>query len=154
MYDALDRMAVVADALPSCALHADTHLGNLYVDVDGEPGFFDVISMSGPGILEITYHLGCALDPATRRRHEGPLIQVYLDELRAHGVMPPSFDEAFHQYQVFLAYGYMVFIINEVIFQSPANNTAYTARFSQAMLDHDTKGKLAAIKLQDERTVP
>jgi hypothetical protein len=32
------------------------------------------------------------------------------------------------------------------VFQTEANNTAYTARFSQAMLDHDTIGKLDAIK--------
>jgi hypothetical protein len=147
MYDALDRMAALARTLPSCALHGDTHLGNLYIDVDGEPGFFDCISITAPGMIEVAYHIGCALDLSTRRHYEGALIQIYLDTLRASGVTPPRFEEALHQYQVFLAYGYMVFIINEAIFQSEANNTAYTARFSQAMLDHDTKAKLAAIRL-------
>ena len=59
----------------------------------------------------------------------------------------PGFDEAMHQYGTFLAFGYAIFIINEAVFQTEANNTAYTARFSQAMLDHDTKGKLAAIRM-------
>jgi hypothetical protein len=147
MQDALDRMAVLAKQLPYCANHGDTHIGNQYVDADGEPGFFDCIACAAPGIIEVSYHLGCALDLATRRKYEGALIQSWLDELHRSGVAAPSFDEAMHQYGCFLAFGYAIFIINEAIFQTEANNTAYTARFSQAMLDHDTKGKLAAISL-------
>jgi hypothetical protein len=147
MYDALDRMAAFANTLPYCANHGDTHIGNQYVDVDGEPGFFDCIACAGPGMIEVAYHLGCALDLATRRKYEGALVQAYLSELAAHGVTPPSFDDAMHQYAVFLAFGYAIFIINEAVFQTEANNTAYTARFGQAMLDHDTRGKLARIPL-------
>lgn len=145
MQDALDRMAAYAKDLPFCANHGDTHIGNQYVDIDGEPGFFDCIACKAPGMIEIAYHLGCALDPASRRRWEGALIQAYLSELRAHGADAPDFEEAMHQYALFLAFGYAIFIINEAVFQTEANNTAYTARFSQAMLDHDTKGKLAAL---------
>ena len=147
MLDALDRMAALARTLPYCANHGDTHIGNQYVDIDGEPGFFDCIACAAPGILEIAYHLGCALDLADRRAWEGALIQAYLEELRAHGVEPPSFEAAMHQYGAFLAFGYAIFIINEAVFQTEANNTAYTARFSQAMLDNDTLGKLAAISI-------
>ena len=147
MQDALDRMAALAKTLPYCANHGDTHIGNQYVDVDGEPGFFDCIAGAAPGILEVSYHLGCALDLATRRKYEGALIQTYLEELRANGATAPRYEEAMHQYAVFLAFGYAVFIINEAIFQTEANNTAYTARFSQAMLDHDTKGRLADLPL-------
>jgi hypothetical protein len=147
MQGALDRMAALAKTLPYCANHGDTHIGNQYVDVDGDPGFFDCIACAAPGMIEIAYHLGCALDLATRRKYEGALIQTYLQELRANGADAPGFDEAMHQYAVFLAFGYAIFIINEAVFQTEANNTAYTARFSQAMLDHDTKGKLAAIAL-------
>lgn len=147
MQDSLDRMALLAKSLPYCANHGDTHIGNQYVDVDGEPGFFDCIACAAPGMIEVSYHMGCALDLATRRKYEGALIQSYLDELNRNGVSAPSFDEAMRQYACFLAFGYAIFIINEAVFQTEANNTAYTARFSQAMLDHDTKGKLAAIDL-------
>lgn len=147
MHDALDRMAALARTLPYCANHGDTHIGNQYVDIDGEPGFFDCIATTAPGMLEVAYHLGCALDLGDRRHWEGALIQTYLEELRANGVAPPSFEEAMHQYAVFLAFGYAIFIINEAVFQTESNNTAYTARFSQAMLDHDTRGKLARIAL-------
>ncbi len=147
MSDALDRIGALARDLPYCALHGDTHLGNLYIDIDGAPGFFDCISCGGPAMLEVSYHLGCALDLADRPRYEAALIQLYLDELRVNGVTPPSFDDAMFQYGAFLAYGYGIFIINEAIFQTESNNTAYSARFSQAMLDHDTMGKLASIRM-------
>jgi len=146
MSDAIDKTGIFSRGLPYAACHGDTHLGNLYVDTDGTPGFYDCISYKAPPMFEITYHLCCALDLADRPRLEAGLVQYYLDELRTHGVNPPSFEEAMHQYAVYLAYGYLVFIINDSIFQPEAYNTAYAARFSQAMLDHDTKGKLDQIK--------
>lgn len=147
MRDAMDRMGALTRTLPLCACHGDTHLGNLYIDTDGTPGFYDSIAHKAPAMFEIAYHIGGALDLADRPRLEAGLIQYYLDELASHGVSPPSFEQAMHHYAVYLAYGYLVFIINDSIFQPEAYNTAYTARFSQAMLDHDTIGKLAAIRL-------
>jgi hypothetical protein len=143
---ALERIVLLAKRLPQAILHTDTHLGNLYIDPDGTPGFFDSLSSRGPAMLEITYHLTCALDTADRPRWEGALVRHYLDELSRNGVDAPSFDDAMRQFGVFLAYGYLVFIINETYYQSSAVNTAYTARFSTAMIDHDTIGLLAAIK--------
>ena len=148
MRDAMDRMGAFSQPLDYCACHGDTHLGNLYIDNDGTPGFYDSIAHKAPAMFEVAYHIGGALDLADRPRLEAGLIQYYLDELRTHGVTPPSFEEAMHQYAVYLAYGYLVFIINDSIFQPEAYNTAYAARFSQAMLDHDTLGKLAAIRME------
>ncbi|MCB2060483.1 MAG: phosphotransferase [Novosphingobium sp.] len=146
MHEAMVKTGIYSEGQPRCACHGDTHLGNLYIDTDGTPGFFDCISYKAPGMFEVAYHLTCALDVADRKRWEGALIQHYLNALRSHGVSPPGFDEAMHQFAVYLAYGYLVFVINDAIFQPEAYNTAYTARFSQAMLDHDTIGKLAAIQ--------
>ena len=143
---ALERVVLTAKRLPQAILHTDTHLGNLYVDRDGTPGFFDSLSTRGPAMLEVTYHVTCALDTADRPRWEGALVRHYLDELSRNGVNAPNFDEAMRQFGIFLAYGYLVFIINETYYQSGSVNTAYTARFSSAMLDHDTIGLLAAIK--------
>jgi hypothetical protein len=145
MREAMERTAVFARDLPRCACHGDTHLGNLYVDVDGTPGFFDCISYKAPGMYEVTYHLACALDLADRPAMERPLVQHYLDALRGHGIAAPSIDEAMDQFAAFLAYGYLIFIVNDAIFQPEAYNTAYTARFSAAMLDHHTKERLAEV---------
>jgi hypothetical protein len=145
MLDTMRRIAVYSRSLPSCVTHGDTHLGNLYVDADGTPGFFDSLASRAPAMLEVTYHMACALDTADRRRWEGALIQHYIDELAKYGIEAPSFDEAMHQFGVFLAYAYCIFIINESVFQAEAVNTAYTARISAAMIDHRTKDLISAI---------
>ena len=128
---------------PVCLCHGDTHLGNLYEEADGTPGFFDAQVARGPWQLEVTYHLVGALDLADRRVHERALLQHYLDELRRNGVAPPEFDEAWEAHRREIAYGLFIFLINETRFQTEAVNTAYTARFGVAALDHDTHGLLA-----------
>jgi hypothetical protein len=145
MKSAMDRIAKASRSWPHAIILGDTHLGNLYIDRDGTPGFFDFVMGRAPAMMEVSYHITGALDTADRARREGALVRHYLDELGRHGVEPPAFDEAMRQFGIFLAYGYCIFIINENFFQSEANNTAYTARFSAAMIDHDTIGLLNAI---------
>jgi hypothetical protein len=146
MADALDRMIILAERLPHCIVHGDTHLGNLYVDPEGEPGFFDHQPHRAPAMVEVAYHVACALDTADRARWEGALVRHYLDALGRNGIESPGFDEAMGQYGAFLAFGYCIFLINDPFFQPEAVNTAYTARFSAAMLDLGTVDLLKAIK--------
>ena len=94
---------------------------------------------------EIAYHLTCALDLADRKAHERALVAHYRHELVKAGVNPPPLDELMHQYGCFLSLGYAIFLLNASDFQPEAINTAYTARFSAAMLDHDTVGLLEAV---------
>lgn len=145
--NAVKRMTHASSQLPNSILHGDTHLGNLYIDNDGAPGFYDSLSTKGAGMLEIAYHIGCALDSADRPRWECALIRDYLSELERNGVEAPDFDEAMRQYAIFLAHGFLIFIINETFFQSGAVNTAYVARFNAAMLAHDTYGALESLPL-------
>jgi len=145
MSDALERLVVLAARLPHAVLHGDTHLGNLYIDTDGTPGFFDPQPHRWPAMLETTYHIGGALDPMDRRRWEVDLLAHYLDELRRNGVEPPALDEALSQYAAFLAFGFCIFLINDTHFQPAAINTAYVARFSAAMIDNNTLAVLKAI---------
>ena len=49
------------------------------------------------------------------------------------------------QYSASLAIGYLIFLVNESFFQAEAINTAYTARFSAAMLANDTINRLKSI---------
>lgn len=145
MKDAFDRMVRYSQTLPACVLHGDIHLGNLYIDRDGSPGFFDTLASRGPGMLEVSYHVSAALDAADRRRSEGALVQHYLDELRRSGVEPPTFDEAMRQYAILLPYGFFIWMTTESHYQAEAVNTANAARVSAAMLDHDTQGLIAAL---------
>ncbi len=145
MKDALDRMGRFARQLPTPLIHGDTHLGNLYTDTDGEPGFFDSQPHLAPAMYEICYHVTGALDVPVRRQHERALVGHYREELIRCGVAAPSLDDFMHQFGVFLANGYAIFLVNASEFQPEAINTAYTARFSTAMLDHDTIGLIAAL---------
>jgi hypothetical protein len=145
MKRALDKLGRFDKTLPTVLIHGDTHLGNLYIDVDGEPGFFDSLPHLAPAMFEISYHVTCALDMPVRRAHERELVSHYRDELIRCGVGAPSLDDFMHQFGCCLAHGYAVFLVNASEFQPEAINTAYTARFSTAMLDHDTMGLLAAL---------
>ena len=145
MIAAFDTLVAYARTLPLCLIHGDTHMGNLYIDPDGTPGFFDSLPGRAPGMKEISYHLTCALDAADRRDWAQALVQIYLDTLREHGADAPSFEQAWEQYVAFLLDGYIIFLVNESFYQPEAVNTAYTARFSSAMTDYDTLGLLDAI---------
>lgn len=145
MRDALARLTTLSATLPACVIHGDTHPGNLYIDHDGTPGYFDSLPGRAPWEVEVSYHITCALDLADRRRWEEPLVRRYLDELACHGIAVPDLADALRRCAMFLAYGYFIFMVNESFFQTEATNTAYTARFSAAMLDHDTIGLLASV---------
>lgn len=146
MVDAWNAMHRYALGLPHCVLHGDVHLGNLYIEPDGTPGFFDTLASHGPGMLEVSYHISASVDIADRAGWEGALVQVYLDELARSGATPPSFDEAMRQYAMFLIYGLFIWQTTESHFQPEAVNTANCARMSAALLDHDVMGLLQALK--------
>lgn len=145
MQQAIERIQVLAARLPQSIVHGDTHLGNLYIEPDGTPGFFDSLPHRWSPIAEVAYHIGGALDPIDRRASERDLMRHYLEELRNNGAFPPSLEDAMRQYAAFLAYGFCIFMVNDAVWQPEAINTAYTARFSAAMQDNDTIGALAAI---------
>ena len=108
--------------------------------VDGEPGFFDPQVAKAPWHLEVSYHLCCALDVVDRRLWERDLLVGYLRALTEAGGPELDFEDAWLQYRLDLVYGYYIFIINETRFQTEAINTAYTARFGAAILDHEVIG--------------
>jgi hypothetical protein len=141
---ALDYMSGQAEELPNCVVHGDTHLGNLYEEADGTPGFFDSLPRREPAMVEVAYHITNALDSADRRRWDRELVAHYRDELLRNGVEAPSLDELMRQFAVFLPYGYVTFMINEASYQTESFNTAHTARYNVAMLDHDTKALIEA----------
>jgi len=142
MRRALLRIGELERAEPHCLIHGDTHLGNLYIEANGTPGFFDAQVARASWHLEVSYHMTCALDIADRRQWERPLLVHYLEALKSHGIAAPTFDKAWLSYRRSLAYGLFIFVINEIRFQTEAINTAYTARFGAACLEHDTMALL------------
>jgi hypothetical protein len=119
--------------------HGDTHLGNLYVNRDSTPGYLDAQPRRAPWVKDFAYHVAVALDIDDRRAWERPLLARYLRRLTEAGLAEiPSFEEAWHDYGCELNYGLFIFMINESHFQHEEINTAYTARFGAAVMDHDT----------------
>lgn len=143
--ETLDRLVRLSNRLPHVVLHGDAHLGNTYIEPNGAHGFYDPCTQRDHAMRDVGYHLAAALDTADRRRWEGPLLQHYLDELARNGVEAPAFDEFLHIYKAYLALGLLIFLCNNAVFQSEAVNTANVARFSAAMIDHDTVSVLESI---------
>jgi hypothetical protein len=136
MRQVLDRLEDYHHTAPPCICHGDTHLGNLYFEADGTPGFFDLQIRRSCWFQDFTYHTICALDVEDRRNWERPLLEQYLSRLRAYGVAEtPGFDQAWEAYRREVIYGLFIFLINETRFQTEATNTAYAARFGAAAAD-------------------
>jgi aminoglycoside phosphotransferase (APT) family kinase protein len=145
MRSAWARTIAFGQSLPQAVLHGDIHLGNLYIEADGTPGFLDTLASLGPPMLEVSYHISASIDLAVRADWEGALVQHYLSAAAASGAPVPDFDEAMRQYGVFLTYGHFIWMTTESHYQAEAVNTANSARVSAAMLDHDTVGLIAAL---------
>jgi hypothetical protein len=146
LVESWDKLTAYSHRQTRCILHGDIHLGNLYIDPDGSPGFFDSIISTGPGMLEVSYHVSAALDVSDRPGSEGALVQHYLDELTRNGVKAPTFAEAMEQYVIFFLYGYFIWMTTESNRQTEPVNTANVARMRAAMLDHDFIAAIAAVE--------
>lgn len=144
MRRALHALGEYHRRFPACLMHGDTHLGNLYEEADGTPGFLDMQVARAPWFMDVTYHIVCALDIDERPKAEAALLKHYLGALKGHGVDAPTFDAAMAAYRREIAYGLFIFLINETRFQTEAINTAYTARFGAAALEHGTIELLSA----------
>lgn len=129
-----ERQAV----MPVTLSHGDTHLGNLYIDREGQPGFLDAQIRRSTWTQDVAYHMVAALDIEDRRRWERALLAHYLGRLEAYGVRAPAFDEAWLAYRCEIAYGLFVWMLNDNAFQTETVNTYVAARFGAAATDHDS----------------
>jgi hypothetical protein len=135
---ALDRLRERHELAPVVINHGDAHLGNLYIEADGTPGFFDAQVRRSTWAQDVAYHMTAALDIEDRRAWERSLLDYYLGRLRAHGVTdPPGFEEAWMAFRCELAYGLFVWLLNDNAFQTETTNTTNCARFGAACSDHE-----------------
>ncbi len=73
-------VAESARATPWTVLHGDAHVGNLFLDGAGRPGFLDwQLVHRGPWFLDVGYHLASTMPADDRRRHEIDLLRHHLD---------------------------------------------------------------------------
>jgi hypothetical protein len=135
---AMQRLQVRGASQPQVVLMGDSHLGNLYFEQDGTPGFLDFQSRIAPWSQEVAYFMGAALDIADRRAWEKQMLSHYLERLAHYRGAAPSFDDGWRSYCEHLLFGLFVWITNGVEFQTEVVNTANAARLGAAAIDNRT----------------
>jgi hypothetical protein len=143
VHRAMDFMIALGATTPNCLVHGDLHAGNLFEEPDGTPGFYDSLPLRTAPMIEVTYHITNVLDHIDRARHDRELVDHYRTELIRNGVDAPGLDELMYQFAAFLPYGYATFMVNSSTYQTEAFNTAHTARYNVAMLEHGTRDIIA-----------
>jgi Phosphotransferase enzyme family len=124
---------------PRALVHGDSHVGNSYIDADGQVCFLDWQGYgTGYWMQDVPYFLIGALDLPDRRACERDLFRYYLGEREKLGAKMPAFDDVWDDYRRAVYFGFITWIGNEDTWQPPAVNMAQYARFAVAMIDHDT----------------
>ena len=127
---------------PRCFIHGDPHLGNMYFEPDGSPGFLDWQgAMCGTWAHDVTYFLIGSLDVEDRRSHERSLLEDYLDRLASYGAPAPGFDDAWLAYRRNVMHGFM-WVVNPEELQPEDVNTACATRFATAAIDLESLAAL------------
>lgn len=137
MHEALQALRRYGHTGPTCVIHGDAHLGNMYLGSNGGPGFLDwQTARRGHWAHDVTYFYVSALDPLDRRAWERDLIRDYLGTLAAHGVAGvPSEAEAWEAIRAHVCYGLFYWMVNPVEWQAEENNAATAPRFGWAAVD-------------------
>lgn len=129
--------------IAQCFSHGDAHLGNMYFETDGSPGFLDWQGwQSGPYMHDVAYSIIGGLDVEDRRANDRDLLQHYRAQLVANGVQdPPDSEELWQAYRRHAMHGFM-WAFTPVEMQAEEICTAEGHRFGVAVRDLDTFGAL------------
>jgi hypothetical protein len=128
----------------TCVLHGDPHTGNVYLDRDGRPCFFDWESIqTGNWAQDVAYHLATVLAIEDRRAHEQDLVRHYLSELANNGGPTIDFEEGYELYRRSFSHGYFFWVITMI--RGRDEVLAHMPRLAAALHDHDTYRLLGVI---------
>jgi Phosphotransferase enzyme family len=139
-----DALQVHARFPTTCVLHGDPHTGNVYLDPDDHPCFFDWESITtGNWAQDVAYHLGTVLSIDDRRAHEQELVRLYLSDLAANGGPSIDFEEGYELYRRSFSHGYFFWVIT--VIRGRDEVLAHMPRLAAALKDHDTYRLLGVI---------
>lgn len=125
-----------ATAGPSCVIHGDAHVGNVFVDAAGVGSLVDwQLVQRGGWYLDVGYHIASTLTVDERRRSERDLLRHYLDVLASHGVAPPPWDDAWHAIAFGMVHGFYLWGITTKV--QPPIIATLLHRLGTAVADHD-----------------
>jgi hypothetical protein len=129
--------------IPQCFSHGDAHLGNMFFETDGTPGFLDWQAwQEGPYMHDVAYSIIGNLTVDDRRAHQHDLLAGYVAALQRHGVQKlPSHEEVWQAYRRHAMHGFM-WAFTPVQMQPEDIVTAEGDRFGTAVRDLDTFGAL------------
>jgi hypothetical protein len=138
-YAALVRRAPDARRWP--VVHGDAHIGNVFLDAEMRPSLVDWQMVShGPWGFDVGYHIASALPVDVRERTERDLLKHYLDQLRAGGIEPPKWEDAWEEYRCGIVYGYYLWGITRHV--APGIIAELLYRLGSAVYAHDSFGAL------------
>lgn len=120
-----------------CLVHGDAHVGNTYVDADGQPALLDWQCVRRGGwAFDVAYYLTSALTVEDRRIHEQDLLARYWDRLAAAGGPAVDHDAGWDEYRICLGYGFLAWLSNDPSLQPESYNAIVSTRFAWAIADH------------------
>jgi Phosphotransferase enzyme family len=135
---AYHRLWELERAGTACLLHGDPHLGNMFFELDGRPGFLDWQRvMQGQWAHDVAYFTISALPAELAAAHEQDLLRHYLARLGACGGPALGFDEALLAYRRQAVHG-LVWVINPLTMQPEEVNTTNSMRFGAAVARLDS----------------
>jgi hypothetical protein len=141
LFDALEVHGRQPD---TCVLHGDPHTGNVYLDREGRPCFFDWECVQiGNWAQDVAYHLGAVLSIDDRRAHERELVRHYLTELVTNGGPAINFEEGWELYRRSFSFGYFFWVITQI--RGRDEVLAHMPRLAAALKDHDSYRLLGVI---------
>lgn len=121
-----------------CLIHGDSHLGNLYFDPDGNPGYLDWQTvMHGYWAFDVCCFIVPGLTADVRRRNERELLAYYLHRLAHYGAKAPTFDDAWLAYRRNAMWAFM-WSLCPTAYQSEENCLVSTERACAAIMDLET----------------
>ncbi|MDE2561743.1 MAG: phosphotransferase [Sphingomonadales bacterium] len=138
---------------PQCVVHGDFRLDNMLFDIKGgrEPiAILDWQTVAvGAAMIDIGYFLGCGIGDALRRKHEGELLDLYLEEMAKRGVRL-SRDTMWEEYRIGALHGVSTAVFSAAyVERTPRGDENFLsmARGACALaLEHDSLGALKSSK--------
>jgi hypothetical protein len=126
-----------ATAQPWTVMHGDPHVGNVFLDADGQPSWLDwQLVQLGAWWIDVGYHIASALSVEDRRLHERELLKHYLSELAARGVEAPTWDESWLGLRRGVVQGFFLWGVTLKV--APQITASLLGRLGTAVSDHDS----------------
>ena len=129
---------------PRCLTHNDYRPDNMLYGPPGDAKPIVIVDWQtvgvGEGAGDIAYYLGTALDPATRREAEGPLLTRYQAALGRYGVPTADLAGQWDSYRASAFSGMMMGVTASMVVQQTDRGDAMfltmAERSAQMVLDH------------------